>query len=115
MTDRRSFIAVLALAPVALASSAAASPVDQFSVALKTYYAKRAEFDLACSTRSSDDVTNAACRAADEAYRRLLCLPSRNAADIALKLEITLAEYEDCEISEERLRSIAQDARRLAA
>lgn len=115
MTDRRSFIAGLALAPVSVAMPAIAQ-TSAFDRALADYRQARAKLDLANAGHVSDETEmTAICRATDKALWRLVDAPSEMSRHIAIKLDAVLAEYEDCGIDYTLVERIARDARLMLA
>lgn len=118
MVDRRSFIASLVLAPLAIATPATAAILvcaesSPFEAALADYRHARAEYDRIAELNDFD-TSKVAGSASDTALHRMLEVPARNVADVATKLEILMFEYEDCEMDGPRMALIAKDARRLA-
>lgn len=106
---RRTLFGAMAIAPVVLAAPAAAFGSSEFERALAAYRHERKAFDVA----RTDAEGNAACEHIDCAFLRLLKAPARNGADIAAKIDAFLVEYEDSIMDEDRLKLIAEDARRL--
>ena len=83
-----------------------------FGAALADYRSFRAEFNRIAEL---DDASRIAGTASDQALGRMIAAPSQSTADLATKLEIMLVEYEDSEWDADRVRVIAEDARRLAS
>lgn len=117
MTDRRTFIAGLALAPVAVAASGPAfAQTSAFDRALADYRLARAKLDLANASDVSDEAElSAICRATDRALEKLVDTPAELQRHVAIKLEAVLAEYEDCAIDYSLVERIARDARLILA
>jgi len=85
-----------------------------FSTALTDYRSFRAEFNRIAELDDDDD-SRIAGTASDQALGRMIATPSSTVADLATKLETMLVEYEDSEWDADRVRAIAEDARRLAS
>lgn len=85
-----------------------------FSIALADYRRLRADFDSIAALEDVDQ-SKAAGTASDNALGLMIASPSKTVADLATKLEIMLVEYEDSEWDADRVKAIAEDARRLAS
>lgn len=109
--DRRTLLAAALVAPVAVAApTALAATSTEFERALAEYRSARRSFN----NPIPDDVSMAACERLDATFEILLRTPSRHAGDLATKIEILIAEYDESIIDEDRLRLVALDARALS-
>lgn len=100
--------------PLQADSACATSTPISFSEAHAAYRTARVHFERTAPIVDAD--TSAATgRASDNALGLMIAAPSDSVADLATKLETMLVEYEDSEWGADRVRAIAEDARRLAA
>ena len=118
-TSRRAVMRALAIIPSIIATPSVASSFGiictptAFPAALAAYRHAREDFERIAEL-GDDDAANIASNIADDAFEAMLKAPARSAADIAIKLDVLLVEYLDCVMDEERVRLIADDARRMA-
>lgn len=118
-TSRRDAMRALAILPTIIIAPAARAatglaclPTSAFPAALTEYRKAPADFERIAAA-GDDNAAEIAGNVSDRAFEAMLRAPSRNAADIATKIETLIFEYEDCIMDEDRLALIGQDARRL--
>lgn len=100
--------------PLQADSACATSTPISFSAAHAAYRTARVHFEHTAPIVDADTCA-AIGRASDNALGVMIAAPSNSVADLATKLEIMLVEYEDSEWDADRVKAIAEDARRLAS
>jgi hypothetical protein len=125
-SSRRSFLAAAALAPVVIAAPAIAAQSDQNAVldaAIARYRKAWTEYqnhpvhdtllDDPDYGRISDEGSLVSDRS-DEALEAVLRIPTGSGRDIATKLDLLVAEYENCVLPDRLIKIIADSTRRFA-
>lgn len=123
MTDRRAFLTAALIAPVAIAMPAVAATGHSIEAMIAEYWRIMGEYERhpVHETFQTDPDYARIDQSGEEIHKRALAVqqralltPSRSGRDISLKLDMILKDYKDCELPDDLIKIIADDARRLA-
>lgn len=130
MTTRRQLLAaavaapIAATAPVVMAQQFVCAPSNELDIAIarfrkawaayQAHPIHRTRFDDPDYEQINADGTLSG-NLADQALEVALRVPPRSGQDISTKLELVLAEYQDCELPENLIQIVADSARHLGA
>lgn len=122
--SRRFLVGAMALAPIAISAPAVAmASVSEFPAALADYqhwrelYVNHISGELLSSDPGYEEAwadSNRVAEHSKRALRRMLLTPSRNASDLAVKIDAVTEEYRYFEFPDDLMEIISADAKRLA-
>lgn len=123
ISSRRGFLAAAALAPVAISLPAMAAPAPRVADLIAEYWAIMDEHERHPFGRTMGDhpdykrfeqEADAIHERALAVQQRALRLPAKSRREVGMKLDMILKDYRDCQLPDDLLQIIADDARRMA-
>lgn len=123
MTDRRAFLTAALIAPVAMAVPAMAATSPSLANLIAEYWAIMDEHERHPFGRTMCDhpdykrfeqEADAIHERALAVQQRALRLPAKSGREVGMKLDMILKDYRDCQLPDDLLQIIADDALRLS-